>query len=287
MRTEKEILDLVLTVAQQDERVRVVAMNGSRTNPKAPKDVFQDFDIVFLVTEMDSFLQNQTWIDVFGPRLIMQTPEDMSLFPPSLGGRYTYLMQFEDGNRIDLMLIPLSELESYLKEDKLTLLLLDKDKRVPPLPAPTDIDYHIQKPTEAYFKDCCNEFFWLTAYVVKGLCRGEILYALHHLEILRNEMLRMLSWQVGIETDFSVSVGKCYKYLEKYVHQNTYHQVLSTYAASSTEECWQSLDKTMLLFKNAAHFVASQLKFAYPYEEDANMTAYVQNWLKKNREGHV
>lgn len=33
MRSEKEMMDLILGVAQKDERIRAVYMNGSRTNP--------------------------------------------------------------------------------------------------------------------------------------------------------------------------------------------------------------------------------------------------------------
>ncbi|GAA4080873.1 hypothetical protein GCM10022410_25810 [Amphibacillus indicireducens] len=98
MRTEQEMFDLILAVAEKDERVRAVGLNGSRTNRNAPKDIFQDYDVVYLVTEMESFLEQPSWIDVFGEQLIIQTPEDMSLFPPELGNRYSYLMLFTDGN---------------------------------------------------------------------------------------------------------------------------------------------------------------------------------------------
>ncbi|RCK09684.1 hypothetical protein DT075_35755 [Bacillus licheniformis] len=37
MRTEQEIIDLVLKVAREDSRVRAVGMNGSRTNPNVPR----------------------------------------------------------------------------------------------------------------------------------------------------------------------------------------------------------------------------------------------------------
>ena len=46
MRTETEMMELILSVAKEDERIRAVYMNGSRTNPNAPKDLFQDYDIV-------------------------------------------------------------------------------------------------------------------------------------------------------------------------------------------------------------------------------------------------
>ena len=52
MRTEKEIYDLVLNFAFQDERIRIVTLEGSRTNVNIPKDNLQDYDITFFVIDM-------------------------------------------------------------------------------------------------------------------------------------------------------------------------------------------------------------------------------------------
>ncbi len=46
MRAEEEILDLILATARQDECIRAVILNGSRANPNARRDCFQDFDIL-------------------------------------------------------------------------------------------------------------------------------------------------------------------------------------------------------------------------------------------------
>lgn len=181
MRTEQEMLDLVLKTAREDENIRLVGMNGSRANPRAPRDRFQDFDIVYLVRDMEPYIRDRGWIDRFGPRVILQTPEDMALFPATLGGWFTYLMQFEDGNRIDLMLIPVGDTEKYLHNDSQTVILLDKDGRAGNLPAPSDRDYWVRRPTEREFQDCCNEFWWLVLYAEKGIRRGELLYASAHL----------------------------------------------------------------------------------------------------------
>ena len=48
MRSEEEMMHLILQVAKDDERVRAVYLNGSRTNPNAPKDRFQDYDVYML-----------------------------------------------------------------------------------------------------------------------------------------------------------------------------------------------------------------------------------------------
>src|SRR4051794_1651334 len=77
MRSEKEMYDLILGVAREDERVRAVYMNGSRTNANAPKDIFQDYDIVYVVTETSSFLNNEKWITIFGDLLMVQEPDKL------------------------------------------------------------------------------------------------------------------------------------------------------------------------------------------------------------------
>ncbi|MFH6649182.1 aminoglycoside 6-adenylyltransferase [Streptococcus suis] len=42
MRSEKEMMDLVLSLAEQDERIRIVTLEGSRANINIPKDEFKD-----------------------------------------------------------------------------------------------------------------------------------------------------------------------------------------------------------------------------------------------------
>jgi aminoglycoside 6-adenylyltransferase len=144
MRTEKEMFDLILDFARQDDRIRLVAMNGSRANPNAQPDKYQDFDIVYLVTDMQSFLSNDAWLNTFGNRIIMQKPDTMQPDPSKRGSAFAYLMQFEDGNRIDLTLFPVEELETYLESDRMCVLLLDKDGLVPNLPHSTDQHYWVR-----------------------------------------------------------------------------------------------------------------------------------------------
>lgn len=278
MRTEKEMIDLILNVAREDERVRAVGMNGSRTNPNVPKDFFQDFDIVYLVTDMDSFVRDPSWVDVFGERIIMQTPEDMSMFPPELDGNFSYLMLFTDGNRIDLTLCPIEKSDNWNGGDKLAKVLLDKDSALPALPLPTDQDYWVRKPTPEFFSDCCNEFWWVSTYVAKGLWRREILFAQEHLDVIvRPMLLKMLEWQAGIQTDFSESVGKSGKYLENYLSDQSWQKLLSSYAKGGYEDTWRALFVMGDLFRHSAEYVAEHLDFQYPYEEDKRVTTYLKH----------
>lgn len=281
MRTTEQMMDIILHVANQDERVRAVCMNGSRTNPNAPADPFQDYDIVYLVTELDSFVRNPGWVDVFGERIIMQTPEKMAMFPPGLGGRFSYLMLFQDGNRIDLTLVPTHEQEKYLQEDKLTVVLLDKDRSLPQLPPPSDEDYRVKPPSREFFADCCNEFWWVSTYVAKGLWRQEMLYAQDHLhQVVRPMLMIMLEWQAGIRTDFLISIGKNGKYLEKYMSKQSWDELMSTYAFGNEEETWNALFTMCRLFRDSALFVSDHFGFEYPERDDRLVTAYLERVRK-------
>ena len=62
MRSEAEMYDLILRIANEDSRIRAVYMNGSRTNKNVPKDLFQDYDVVYVVTETKSFIEDKEWI---------------------------------------------------------------------------------------------------------------------------------------------------------------------------------------------------------------------------------
>ena len=265
------MMDLILGVAGQDKRVRGVYMNGSRTNPNAARDIFQDYDIVYVVEETASFIADEGWIDVFGERLYMQMPEKMD----GMQGRetdfencYGYLMQFADGNRIDLHVVTLEYGIRNMRHDRLCRVLMDKDGVLPKIPEPTDEDHWVKRPTEAEYLCCCNEFWWMQNSVGKGLWRKEVTYAMDMLNLyIRPQLMKMLSWHVGVATDFSCSVGKSGKYFDKYLSKEEYGKLLATYPNSDRECIWQSVFVMCRLFDEAARKVGNGLGYRYREEE--------------------
>ena len=275
MRTEKEMYDLFLNFAKNDERIRIVGMEGSRTNINIPKDDFQDYDITYFVTDMDSFIKNDDWLDVFGKRIFMQKPDAMDLFPPGKDV-FSYLFICEDDVKIDLSLKPLEVLDEYLNgEDKLIKILLDKDGRIPNPPIPTDEDYWIYKPSAVFFDDCCNEFWSVSTYIAKGLFRNELLFASWHMEqIARVELLRMLSWKIGIDFGYGFSIGKYSKFIDKYLSENEWDLLMKTYRMDSIENCWSVLESSHILFRQTSQYVADNLGYTYP-DYDFQVTNYI------------
>ena len=276
MRSEKEMFDLILTVAENDDNVRAVIMNGSRVNPHANKDPFQDFDIIYFVREVGPYVGNQTFVSQFGDLMIMQAPEDMADPPPENDGHYTYLMQFLDGRRIDLSLYALETIPANTA-DSLTLVLLDKDHLIPELPLPTDRDYLPQKPTAKSFDDCCNEFWWVSTNVAKGLWRDELTYTKYMLDVfVREQLLKMLTWYFGVQTDFQKSPGKMGKYFKQSLEPEIWRLLQGTYADAQAEHIWESLFVMGDLFRQTGQCVAGYFGFTYPEQDDRNVTKYLR-----------
>ncbi len=277
MRSEQEMLELIVDTAKNDARIRAVIMTGSRTNPNAPRDPFQDFDIVYVVTDVVPFKYNYEWIKRFGELMIMQMPEDMQDPPPSNDGGFVYLMQFADGNRIDLGIYPLDKL-SELEKDSQSLLLLDKDGIIEPFAPASDSDYFPKPPTAKAFADCCNEFWWVCPYVAKGLWREEIPYAKYMADhFARDELTKMLKWHIGIKTQFSKSPGKLGKYFEKYLEPELWAMLLKTYSDADYDNTWRALFAMGDLFRLTALHVAEHFGFDYPHGDDERVSAHLRH----------
>ena len=130
MRSEKEMYDLILGYANADENIRAVILNGSRANPNRKPDPFNDFDIVYLVRNLTPCKEKAYYKD-FGEILVCERTDESELFKEHFPEFVCYLMQFADGNRIDLTVSSIDRWEGYCYGDRLSVVLLDKDTALP------------------------------------------------------------------------------------------------------------------------------------------------------------
>ncbi len=280
MRTPEEMFDLILGVAKEDERIRAVTMVGSRANKDCPVDIYQDFDIAFFVKDVGPFWDNEEWIaEKFGKPSLLQKPESMDLIPPENNGNYVYLMVFPDGNRIDLTVAR----EKCIDDGEPVVLLLDKDGTFPKMQVAEDY-WYVKRPTSKQFADCCNEFHWCLNNVAKGIAREELPYAMMMFNFVRDMLITMLEWYVGMNHDFLVSTGKCGKYFKKYLPENVYERFLETYSNAEADSVWKATFGALFLFGDVAREVAAKLDFVYDDLEEKGIEDYmkqVKNGLLK------
>ena len=272
MRTEPEMLDLIFQTAKVLQ-VEAVAMSGSRTDTKAPKDEFQDYDVVYVVDDLDNLTRDLSWLDRFGNRLIEQYNV--------LGNRRLYLMLFEDGNRIDLTLCPKEHIQEWV-DSEADYTVLQDEKGLFESYTTSPERYWTNPASTIDFEKDCNEFWWVSAYVVKGIHRNQLIYATDHLYgICQQEFLKILAWQVASDRG-RVDVGKNYKYLFNYLPAEKEKEFSNLLDFSSKEKITQSLFATMQLFHQEAQSLAQKMGFDYDKEVAEKMIEYTKERLETN-----
>lgn len=275
MRTEKEMLDLIISTANEDDNIRAAYLEGSRVNPNADKDIFQDYDIEYIVRSTKPYRENKQWIDRFGKRLYMQYPDDNVYFESDPENFYGWLIQFADGNRLDLHVCTA---EHALKSLDMYKVLVDKDNIFGEKEMLSDEIFHVKKPRQEHFSCTCNEFWWCLNNVAKGLWRNEPEYVLEMIDFnIRPMLLRMLEWKIGFEHDFSVSCGKSGKYMKKYLPEEIRNRYLDTYSPADINEIWNSVFIMCDLFQEIAVEVSEKMNFAYDYTEAVNSRKYLED----------
>ena len=271
MKTETEILDILIKIAK-NLKVKAVAMSGSRACPKAPKDEFQDYDVVYIVDDFDNLTSDLSWLDQFGKRIIEQEV--------TLGHRRLYLMLFEDGNRIDLTLCPTEHIQEWVDSEAGFNVLEDK-KGLFESYSPSPERFWTNPASALDFEKTCNEFCWVSAYVVKGICRNQLVYATDHLYgICQQELLKVLAWQVASDRG-AVDIGKNYKYLFQYLPAEKEKEFSYLLDFSSIDKITQSLLATMQLFHQEAQSLAQKMGFDYDKEVAEKMIEYAEERVKK------
>lgn len=271
-----EVQKIILDFAQSDSRVRAVILNGSRANPNIISDPYQDFDITFLVNNMEEFKISLEWTRAFGEKLIFQLPDRMSFGSNPQKASFTCLMMFKGDYRIDLTLFLIDKFPASFTGDSLSLLWLDKDKRLGKFAPPSDKDYWIRKPKPENYADTCNEFWWVSTYVCKALLRNETIYAKEMLEtILRKMLLQLISWYIGAGTRFSISLGQNGRHIQKYLEPLLYQELLSTYPDAQPANIKTALLKMIRLFAQLSANTSLALGFVHNLEEETNVSAWL------------
>ena len=131
-------------------------------------------------------------------------------------------------------------------------------------------------------KKACNEFWWVSAYVVKGICRKQVIYATDHLYgICQQELLKVLAWQVAADKG-TVDVGKNYKCLFNYMSAEKEKEFSNLLDFSNSDKIIQSLFDTMQLFHQEAQSLAQKMGFDYDKEVAEEMIEYAKERLETN-----
>jgi aminoglycoside 6-adenylyltransferase len=95
--------------------------------------------------------------------------------------------------------------------------------------------------------------------------------------------MKLIEWKIGVKNNFSISIGKGGKFINKYLTDEDYKRVLSTYTDHDIENNWKALFNMVYFFKEIAEELSVKLSFGLNKTEEQNTINYLQQ-LHFNRE---
>ena len=209
--------------------------------------------------------------------LVYASPDQNPYYPHNLENIYIWLIQCKDGNCIDLHVESFKYAKQHILDKKMCKILWNPQRILPGILESLDAYYHVKKSTQEQFLSTCTEFWWYLNNVAKGLYRKELPYANDMVNLYARKMLeRIITWQIGIRTHFSVGVGKSCKYMKKWLTEKEYEIYLFTYVLDSVMYCWKSVFIMIDLFVNMAQDVAKKLSYRYDFEEEKAVIEYLK-----------
>jgi aminoglycoside 6-adenylyltransferase len=288
----QDVIHRLIRWADRHEAVRVMLLTSTRAIPDAPVDIYSDYDIVLVVTDIGPFFTDRAWLRDFGEVLVVYwdpiAPE--AEYGIEQTGNVT---QYADGLKIDFRLWPVPLLQQIAQAPALPAeldagyrVLRDKDGLTAGLRPPGYRAYVPARPDEATFHTMIEEFFSDAPYVAKCLRRDELLPAKWCLDYDMKQVYlrRMLEWRMERDHGWALPAGNLGKGLKKRLPADLWTQLEGTYAGAGIAENWDALFRTLALFRRVAIEVAADLGYAYPHDLDRRVTAYVRAMQERDAE---
>lgn len=274
-----KILEKIIKIAKEDDRIRAAYIEGSRANKRVKADEYQDYDIGFVVEDTTPFINDERFIKDLGQVSYMQYPDRSPFLESDHKKSYGRLMQFKEGHRIDLAV---KTKEAAFESMDMYKILVDKDQIFNHKIQDSDHMFWQEKPSQAEYSATLNEYWWCLNNIGKGIERNELPYVMDMLDtVLRPMVIRLFAYFVGAQNDFKVSIGKSGKYLKDYLDPKLYESYLSTYDKVDKDTLVKSVDRLCQIVDQVASETAHLLDLEYNKQEAENSWNHFKSVVNK------
>ncbi len=280
---EQTVINKLLNWAEKKASIRAMLLTSSRANPHTPTDNFSDYDIILVVTDIQPFLRDESWLEDFGR--VLTVYRDPVCLEQGFE-KFIRVTQYEDGTKIDYSVWPVELLKRVAEEPELSdylndgyQIIMDRDTLTAGLKSPTYKAYIPDIPTEDEYLTVIENFFSNSSYVAKHICRDDLMPLKYCLDetMKLNNLRKMLEWRLEIDNDWSVKAGAYGKGLKKKTIPELWAELEKTYVGAGREENWEALFKTIELFCKVAREVGSNLGYTYPQDLERRVVKYLRN----------
>lgn len=270
MRKREEVLNKLITFANENKNIRAMVLQGSHINAQAPKDIFSDLDPLFYCEDVKEFTECNDWKNYFGD-VISYFHDAWDMKDNKKG--YTRLTIYSDGFKLDFGFQDVS-LAKYANDMELYKVYVDKDHIVPKPEVTDDRKFFVKKPLEQEYQDILRDFFFDSSYVIKTIYREEVTFNQYMMYILHKKINQLLTWYVGTKHNFNVNVGVYNRYIKQYLTKEEWKMLEQTYSNADKQSTYQALLDSFTFVHYLGVRIADMHGFTYPQKHEDDMLDY-------------
>ena len=289
MRTEKEIINLIMEVALKDGNVSAVI----RTDLLPVREYLYTYNFYFVVNDVEKYNNDEVFEKCFGERILLFRSDKN--YPDMFPNIKAHLMVFRDGVTIVVNAIDkdtfLSKYHGELEYENVWMgdtfqKILDKDNVLPKIERLEEIQtLFSQSPSESEFMGACNEFWWVLKTFAEYSLREELPSAMFYLNVAVRDLLnKLLHWHIYLQAGQPVDVGILDSNLERLLEQEYYLLYKKTYPTADYESIWRAYDAVVELWSKVGHAVAERCGYRNPDEVQEDMLAFIRKLRESKQE---
>lgn len=274
----------VETWARENNDIRAMLLTSSLVSRQAPVDPFSDLDIELVLSDLQPYLADDSWLLRFGG-IVAKVVENEEVFN---GKHAMRMVLYDDYVKIDFKLYAVDKFREEVQAPELPedwdvgyRVCVDKDGLTRGLQVSTYESVRIRKPTEAEFDRVFNDFWWDMTYVAKCLWRGDLFYTRFMTEdVMRSDyLLKIIEWHIAIDHDWQITTNKKGRLFKKYLPPGMWADIEATFAGSGTDDNWRALFAYADLGSNIGRRLAERLGYTYPEGLEQKIRTYLQ-WVR-------
>lgn len=274
--TPAQALAEFITLAAADPNIQAIGTEGSTNDLAMPADDWADLDITLFATDAEQ-VDGPAWLRHFGAPIITEALQERGLF----GGHelwFSWLTRFAGTARIDLKAAPIAAIADYLADDTLNAIVWQREQGQVTPRSTSAASHGFILPDQATLNAHVTEFYWVAGYVVKGLARGNLLYANQLLDHnVRPELLYVAAAEIAAHITPFFDAGVDDKNVWTASTPAFQTALAATYRQDSLAATKDALAKTVALYGQVLRQAASALHLTVPDQQRA--IQQLHEWL--------
>ena len=270
-----ELLASIEQWAISNENVWALIQTGSLVRDDGLADDFSDLDLEIYSYHPALLVESDSWIDAIGRPITILHLDAEEGQPWS-----TRLVIFEGGLKVDFTLTEKQRLEQMINTNTLDSLyqrgyrtLFDKTGFTDKLPAPSFAPPTAAFPTEKYFLERVEEFWFEAFHIPVYLARNELFLVKQRDWTMKELLLEMMEWHALARSEGSADVWHMGKGVHSWTDKVTWQQLQRAFGHFDAEDARRAFEVTKQLYRRLAQDVAKIKGWRYPHQVEERISA--------------